>query len=83
MFLVLEICGQIGYIQETSLVLPKYFLKLFGNIFASWEANFVFTTMFPEVGKHGNTDRKHNVFAKMLPSVPRGLGMKGAEILIL
>jgi hypothetical protein len=25
-----------------------------GNIFASWEANFVSATMFPRVGKHGN-----------------------------
>ena len=27
----------------------KMFLNLFGNIFASWEANFVSATMFPEV----------------------------------
>ena len=29
------------------------------HIFASWEANFA-STMFPEVGKLGNIDRKHN-----------------------
>ena len=46
------------------------FLNLLGNIFASWEANFVSATMFPEVGKRGNIDRKH-VFAQMFPSLSR------------
>jgi hypothetical protein len=32
----------------------KMFLKFVGNIFASWEANFVSATMFPPMGKHGN-----------------------------
>jgi hypothetical protein len=32
----------------------RMFLNLVGNIFASWEANFVSATMFPRVGKHGN-----------------------------
>jgi hypothetical protein len=36
------------------------FLNLVGNIFASWEANFVSATMFPRVGKHRNIlVRKH------------------------
>ena len=39
----------------------KMFLNLLGNIFASWEASFVSATMFLEVGKQGNIDRKHNV----------------------
>ena len=41
----------------------KMFLNFLGNIFGSWEANFVSATMFPEVGKQRNIDRKHNVFA--------------------
>ena len=52
----------------------KMFLILLGNIFASWEANFVSARMFPEVGKQGNIDRKHNVSATMFPSLPRALG---------
>ena len=47
------------------------FLNFLENIFASWEANFISATMFPEVGKQGNIERKHNVFAKMFPSLPR------------
>ena len=31
-------------------------LNLFGNIFASWKANFVSAMMFPEVGKQENID---------------------------
>ena len=49
----------------------KMFLNLLGNIFASWEANFVSATMFPEVGKQGNIGRKHNVSAAMFPGLPR------------
>ena len=45
------------------------FLNLLGNIFASWEANFVSATMFPKVGKLGNIDRKHNVSATMFPTI--------------
>ena len=41
----------------------KNLLNLFGNIFASYEANFVSATMFPEMGKQENIDRKHNVSA--------------------
>ena len=51
----------------------KIFLNLLGNIFASWEANFVSATMFHEVGKQGNIDRKHNVSATMFPSLPWAL----------
>ena len=47
----------------------KMFLNLLGNILASWEANFVSAPMFPEVGKQGNIDRKHNVSATMFPEV--------------
>ena len=53
----------------------KMFLNLLGNIFASWEANFVSATMFPEVGKQGNVDKKQNVSATMFPSLPRALVM--------
>ena len=48
----------------------KMFLNFFGNIFASWEENFVSATMFPEVGKQGNIDRKH-VSATTFLSLPR------------
>ena len=48
-------------------------LNLLRNIFASWEANFVSATMFPEVGKQGNIDRKHNVSATLFSSLPRAL----------
>ena len=51
----------------------KMFLNLLENIFASWEANFVSVTMFPEVGKQGSIGRKHNVSATMFPSLPRAL----------
>ena len=34
-----------------------------GNVLASREVNFVSATMFYEVGKQENIDRKHNVFA--------------------
>ena len=49
------------------------FLIFLGNIFASWEANFVSATMFPEVGKQGNIDRKHNVSATIFPNLPTAL----------
>ena len=51
----------------------KMFLNLLGNIFASWETNFVPATMFPEAGKQGYIDRKRNVSATMFPSLPRAL----------
>ena len=47
--------------QGNIVFATKMFLNLLGNIFASWEANFVFASMFPKVGKH----------ATMLPSLPR------------
>ena len=47
------------------------FQNFLGNIFASaWEANFVFATMFYEVGKQGNID-KIDVSATMFPGLPR------------
>ena len=49
----------------------KKFLNLLRNIFASWEENFVSATMFPEVNKQGNIDRKRNVSATMFPSLPK------------
>ena len=49
------------------------FLNFVENIFASWEGNFVTATMFPEVGKQGNIDRKHNVSSTMFPSLLRGV----------
>ena len=61
--------GKLGNIVSAT----KMFLNLLGNIFASWEANFVSSTMFPRVGKLGNMDRKQNVSATMFPSLPRAL----------
>ena len=58
--------GKLGNIVSAT----KMFLNLLGNIFASWEANFVSATMFPEVGKQGNINRKHNVSATMFPTTP-------------
>ena len=58
--------GKLGNIVSAT----KMFLNLLGNIFASWEANFVSTTMFPEVGKLGNI-REHNVSTTMFSSLPR------------
>jgi hypothetical protein len=55
------------------------FLNSLGNIFASWETNFVSTTMLPRVGKVANketfeeTSRITNVFTTMFPSLPRAL----------
>ena len=45
---------------------------MFQTFFASWEANFVSATMFPEVDKQGKIGRKHNVswFAQGFTSVP-------------
>ena len=61
--------GKLGNIVATT----KMFLNSLENIFSSWEANFVSATTFPEVDKQGNTDRKHNLSAKMIPSLPRAL----------
>ena len=73
MFLVLEtfknMWGKLGNIVSAT----KMFLNSLGNIFVSWEANFVSATMFPEVDKHGNIDKKHNVSATTFPSLPIGL----------
>ena len=48
MFLVLEHLITCGQTRKHSF-LPKSLVFL--NIFASWEVNFVVTTMFPEVGQ--------------------------------
>ena len=61
--------GKLGNIDSTS----KMYLTFLAKVFASWEANFVPATMFPEVGKQGNIDRKHNVSATLFPSLPRAL----------
>ena len=61
--------GKLGNIVSAT----KMFLNLLGNIFASWETNFVSATMFTKVGKQGNIDRKHKVSA-LFPSLPRALG---------
>ena len=73
MFFVQEIFENIWANRKTLFLKQKMFLNLFGNIFASWEAKFVSETMFPEVGKQGNIDKKHNVSATMFPSLPRAL----------
>ena len=57
--------GKLGNIVSAT----KMFLNLLGNIFASWETNFVSATVFPEVGKQGNIDRKHSVSATMFLSL--------------
>ena len=54
----------------------KIFLNLLGNTFAPWEANLVSATRFPDVGKQGNIDRKHNVSATMFSSLPRAVNNK-------
>ena len=41
------------------------------NACASWKANFVSATLFPEKSKQGNTDRKQNISATMFPSLLR------------
>ena len=61
--------GKLGNIVSAT----KMLLNLLGNIFASWEASFVSATMFPEVDKQGNIDRKHNVSAILFPSLSRAL----------
>ena len=45
--------------------------NIFANIFASSKANFVSATMFPDVDKQGNVDRKHKVPATVFPVFPR------------
>ena len=65
--------GKLGNI----VLATKMFLNFLGDIFASWEANFVSATMFPDVGKQGNIHRKHNVSATMFPSLPRALDKCG------
>ena len=67
--------GKLGNIVSAT----KMFLNLSGNIFASREANFVSATMFPEVGKLRNMDRKQNVSATMFPSFPRALARNACE----
>ena len=43
-------------------------------LLSAWEAiNFVSATMFSEVGKQGNTHRKHNVSADLLHCVFQGI----------
>ena len=50
------------------------FLNLSETFFLSWEEIlFPHATMFPVVGKLGNIDWKHNVFAAMFPSLPTAL----------
>ena len=61
--------GKLGNIVSST----KMFLNLLRNIFASWEANSVSATMFTEVDKQGNIDKKHNVSATMFPIVWPGL----------
>ena len=55
--------GKLGNIVSAT----KIFLNLLG-LLPAWEVNFVSAEIFPEVGKQGNIDRKHNVSATMFPS---------------
>ena len=66
---ILKHVSELGNIVSAT----KMFLNFLGNIFASWEANFVSATMFPEVSKQENIDRRHNVSAIVFPSLPRAL----------
>ena len=61
--------------QRNIAFAPKMFLNLLGNIFASWEANFVSATMFSEMRKQGNIDRKFNVSTTTFHSLPRALAV--------
>ena len=70
--------GKLGNIVSAT----KTFLNFLGNIFASREANFVWATMFPEVGKQGNTDRKH-VSATRFPSLSRALARFACKVKLL
>ena len=71
MFLVLETLKACGQIRKHCFRNKNVSEFLMGNIFASWQENFVSATIFPEVGKQGNIDRKHNVSATMFPGLPR------------
>ena len=74
MFLVLEtleICGQ----TRKHCFRNKNVSKFVGKHFCFLGSqNFVSATMFHEVGKQGNIDRKHNLSATMFPTLPRALG---------
>ena len=70
MFLVLKTFENVWANSKTFVFATKMFLNFLETIFASWGANFVSAAMFPEVGKWGNIDRKHNVSATMFPSLP-------------
>ena len=54
---------------KTIACATKMFFNLLESIFASLEVNFVSATMFSEVEKQGNIDRKHNVSATMFASL--------------
>ena len=56
----------------------KTLLNLLGNIFASWEANFVSATMFPKIAKwkfcfRNNVSRDGKHVSAMFPTLPRTL----------
>ena len=59
----------VGKLGNNIVSATKMFRNLLGNIFASWEANYVSARVFPEMGKQGNIDRKHNVCTTMFPSL--------------
>ena len=52
---------------ENIVYAEKMFLNLLGNIFSFLGINFVGAIMFPEVGKQGKIDWKHNVSATVFP----------------
>ena len=68
MFLVLKTFENIWANQKT-LCPQKMFLNLLGNLFASKEESFVSATMFCEVDKQKNIDKKHNICTTMCPSL--------------
>ena len=51
--------GKLGNIVSAT----KMFLNLLGNVFGSWEANFVSATMFPAVGKLGKGNTRYIKFS--------------------
>ena len=68
MFFVLQTLENMWGKPGNIVSATKTILGFFEIIFASWEANFVSATMFSQVGKQGNIDRK-----QMFPSLPRAL----------
>ena len=66
MFFVLETFKNVYKLEDIAFA-TKMFLNMLGANLTS--SKFCFATMFPEVGKQGNINRKH-VSVTMFPSFP-------------